>query len=176
VEAPAEREAAMTKKITADDIFEGVKKQKIQLFKVRLVKERTLKFPVDSIRGAEDLAKIARSEMAHLPHEEIIAIGLSGKNSPLGIVKISQGGISGAAMSPSDVMRPLLAMGASAFVLVHNHPSGDPTPSQDDVHMTRALKRAAECVGLSFLDHLIVGSVRGGSRWSSMREMVAGVF
>lgn len=159
--------------VTAKDITKGAKQklEKIQLFKVALVKERAVAYPVNKIGSADDLAKVARSELAHLPHEEVIAIGLNRANIPIGVVKVAQGGLGSAGVHPQDVIRPLLGMGASAFVIAHNHPSGDPTPSQDDVHMTRALKKTAECVGLVLLDHLIIGSIVGGARWKSMSEM-----
>jgi len=159
--------------VTAQEIVSGATepKHKIPLFKVKLVKSRgVLSYPVTRIGSSEDLARIARSELGHLPHEEVVAIGMNGRNEPIGVVKVSQGGISGSAMTPADVIRPLVAMGASAFVLAHNHPSGDPTPSQNDVIMTQELKKAAACVGISFLDHLIIASVRAGGRWSSLRD------
>jgi DNA repair protein RadC len=163
------------KEVSAQELVAGAEKPqklaKLQLFKVRLVKDRSLAFAVTKIMNSSDLAKIARSELGNLPHEEVIAIGLDGQNHPIGVVKVSQGGLHGAALTPSDTIRPLVAMGASAFVLAHNHPSGDPRPSEDDIAMTRALKTAAGCVGISFLDHLIIGSVRGGGKWNSLREM-----
>jgi len=161
----------MKDEVTAQEIVAGAKPKRLQLYKVRLVKERTLKFAVTEVSSAEDLAKIARSELGHLPHEEVIAIGLGGRNNIVGVVKVSQGGLGGAAMMPGEVIRPLVAMGATAFVLAHNHPSGDPTPSRDDLVLTANLKRAAECVGLTFLDHLIIGSVRGGGKWKSLRDV-----
>jgi DNA repair protein RadC len=158
--------------VTADELVAGAKKlQKLQLYKVKLVKDRALAFAVTEIGSSGALAKIARSELSHLPHEEVLAIGLGGRNNILGVVKVSQGGLHGAAITAVDVIRPLIAMGASAFVLAHNHPSGDPTPSREDKHMTDALKKAGDCVGLALLDHLIIGNVRGGALWNSMRDM-----
>jgi len=161
--------------ISAKEIVAGaVKPEKVarlKLFKVRLVKERTLAFPVTEITSAESLAKIARSELGHLVHEEIIAIGLSVKNGVIGVVKVGQGGLGGAGVTPADVIRPLVAMGAVKFVLAHNHPSGDPMPSGPDIELTANLKKAAECVGLTFLDHLIIGSIRAGARWESLRAL-----
>jgi DNA repair protein RadC len=70
-------------------------------------------------------------------------------------------------LRPADVLRPALEDAASGIVLVHNHPSGDPTPSRADVEMTRALLEACELLGLYFLDHVIVA--RSGAQ--SLREL-----
>ena len=158
--------------VTADDLVAGAKKlKKLRLYKVKLVKDRKIAFPVTEIGSSGALAKIARSELAHLPHEEVLALGLGGRNNILGVVKVSQGGLHGAAITAIDVIRPLIAMGATAFVLAHNHPSGDPRPSPEDIQMTAEMTKAARCVGLTLLDHLIIGSVRAGAPWNSMRDM-----
>ncbi len=69
-----------------------------------------------------------------------------------------------------DVLSPALRDGASAIVLVHNHPSGDPTPSPEDIAMTRAVRSAGELVGIPLIDHVVVA--RGGA--SSLSECLAG--
>lgn len=157
--------------VTADQIIEGSKKpkgQKIQLFKVRLVKDRSIRMPVTSIAHQDDLVRVAKMELADVPHEELIAIGLDNRNHIIGVVKVSQGGLSSTAIISSDVIRPLIAMGASAFVVAHNHPSGDPTPSRHDHELTANLQRAAACVDLAMYDHIVIGGVRGGGHRSIM--------
>ena len=163
------------KDVTAAEIVAGAtkpQKHRLQHFSVRLVKGKSRLYPVTKIGTFADLVKIAQMELAHLPHEEVIAIGLDGKNQPIGVVKVSQGGVATTYLGPADIMRPLIAMGALAFVIAHNHPSGDPTPSQPDIDMTRALAAAAKCVGITLLDHVIVGGVRGGGA-STLREFMA---
>lgn len=154
------------KSLTAEEVL-SVKK--LPFYKLRLVKERSMKFAVESIRGVDDLVKVARMEIGSIPHEEIIAIGLSGNGTPLGVVRVSQGGVGGAAVVAADVIRPIIAMGAASFVVAHNHPSGDPTPSRDDIIMTENLQKAAACVNLNMLDHIIIGG-RGGGWHSIMRR------
>jgi DNA repair protein RadC len=74
---------------------------------------------------------------------------------------VARGGLHGCGLLPADVLRPVLRSATSAFILVHNHPSGDPTPSRDDVLMTRALQQACLTVGVTLVDHVIVS--RSGS-------------
>ena len=150
------------KEVTAKEVLAGSKK--LPFYKLRLVKTRSLRFAVDAIRNVEDLAKVAKMELGNIPHEELIAIGISGAGIPLGVVRVSQGGLHSSAATAQDIIRPIIAMGAGAFVVAHNHPSGDPTPSADDVRMTDALQKAAACVGLHILDHIVIGSRGGGWR------------
>jgi DNA repair protein RadC len=82
---------------------------------------------------------------------------------------VAQGGLHGCALTPGDVLRPAVRDGGSAFVLVHNHPSGDPFPSREDVAMTRLVAAAGELLGVPLLDHVIVA--RGGE--SSLLELGA---
>ena len=98
----------------------------------------------------------AHPRLAGLDHEEVWVLGLDGNNGLGSARRVAQGGMHGASLLPRDVLRPALRDGASAIVLVHNHPSGDPSPSPDDVEMTRALDRACRTVGISLLDHIIV--------------------
>jgi DNA repair protein RadC len=73
---------------------------------------------------------------------------------------VGRGGLAGCSLLPRDVLGPLLREGASAFVLVHNHPSGDPEPSTLDLDMTRELELLAVRLGVPLLDHLIVARGR----------------
>jgi DNA repair protein RadC len=121
------------------------------------------------IGSFDAVAKWARPRLATLEHEEVWMLALDGRNGLRGAHRVAQGGLHGCALLPRDVLRPALRDGASSIVLIHNHPSGDPTPSADDVHMTRALAAAANVVGVTLLDHVVIA--RGGA--ASLREFGA---
>lgn len=104
-----------------------------------------------------------------LAHEEVWLLALDGRNGLRTAQRIAQGGLHGCALTPRDVLWPALRDAAAAIVLLHNHPSGDPTPSNEDVVMTRSLSRACEIVGIELLDHVVIA--RGGA--SSLRELGA---
>lgn len=104
----------------------------------------------------------ARPRLTWLEHEEVWLLGLDGRNGLRMARRIAQGGAHGCALSPRDVLAPAVREGASAIVLCHNHPSGDPTPSPEDLAMTRALATACEVVGIPLLDHVVVA--RSGAR------------
>lgn len=93
--------------------------------------------------------------------EHVILIGVNGKNNVCGLVEIGRGGAHGCALTPSDIFRAALAMSAHAIVLSHNHPSGDATPSVQDIVMTRAIAEAGLMLGIQLLDHVVVATPTG---------------
>jgi DNA repair protein RadC len=103
----------------------------------------------------------ARPRLVALEHEEVWLLTLDGKNGLLGAARVAQGGLHGCALTPRDILRPALREGGSAIVVIHNHPSGDPNPSPEDIQMTEALAVACDVVGIELLDHVIVA--RGGA-------------
>jgi DNA repair protein RadC len=102
------------------------------------------------------VADWAHPRLAALEHEEVWVLSLDGRNGIKGMRRVALGGVHGCALTAREILRPVLLDAASAFVLVHNHPSGDPSPSEYDVHMTRAVATAADVVGLALVDHVIV--------------------
>lgn len=108
-----------------------------------------------------DVQRWAAGHLVGLEHEEVWVLALRSNRRVDAEWCVARGGLHGCGLLPADVLRPVLRCAASAFILVHNHPSGDPTPSQDDVVMTRALAQACSAVGLTLIDHVIVS--RGGS-------------
>jgi DNA repair protein RadC len=92
-----------------------------------------------------------------LEHEELWICALDAKNALRCARMVAMGGLSGLHVSVRDPIRVAIREAASAFVLVHNHPSGDPTPSSDDVSFTERVARAADIVGTPLLDHVVVG-------------------
>jgi DNA repair protein RadC len=121
------------------------------------------------MRGHTEVIQWARPRLATLDHEEVWLLALDARYSLKSARRVSQGGAHGCALSARDVLSPALRDAASAIVLVHNHPSGDPTPSTEDIAMTRALAAACEVVGIALVDHVVVA--RGGA--SSLFELGA---
>jgi DNA repair protein RadC len=117
----------------------------------------------------DEVARWARPRLAGLDHEEVWLLSLDGRNGLRSARRIGQGGLHGCALTPRDVLHPAVRDAASSIVLVHNHPSGDPTPSVDDIEMTRAVARASRVLGIELLDHVVVA--RDGS--SSLRDLGA---
>lgn len=98
----------------------------------------------------------AQPRLASLEHEELWALLLDGHHGLIAPVLVASGGIHGLHVAARDPVRAAIKRAASAFVLVHNHPSGDPQPSDEDVVFTRAVREAAAVVGTPLLDHVVV--------------------
>jgi DNA repair protein RadC len=108
------------------------------------------------IRSETDVLDWARPRLLPLAHEELWVLSLDGRNGLQGADRVAQGGVSGCAVTPADALRPAVRNAAAAVVVVHNHPSGDPTPSHQDLVMTRQLAAACEILGVALLDHVVV--------------------
>jgi DNA repair protein RadC len=111
----------------------------------------------------EPVASCVANAIAHLrpglsllETEVLIGVALTSRLSVRGTLLLSKGGIVSAAIMPRDVFVPLVRLGASAFILSHNHPSGDPQPSAEDIEFTREIVRAGHVLGIELLDHIIV--------------------
>jgi DNA repair protein RadC len=104
-----------------------------------------------------DVARWGRVRLASLDHEQLWMLALDGRNGLRTARRVAEGGLHGCAVDPRDILRAAIRDAASAFVLVHNHPSGDTMPSDEDVELTRRVARAADVLGTPLVDHVIVG-------------------
>jgi DNA repair protein RadC len=109
---------------------------------------------------SRELIEFLHAEIGSLKHERLLALYVDSQSHLLRIRKISDGGPTATNMNFRKIIAAGLSVGASGFLLVHNHPSGDPRPSSDDLAATHRLKRLAEEVGLHLLDHLIIARGR----------------
>lgn len=95
-----------------------------------------------------------------LDREHFVICGLDAKHRVIGINVVSVGTLTLSIVHPREVFKPLIVMNAAAWLCAHNHPSGDPAPSQDDRVLTKRLREAGELLGITLLDHLILGEAR----------------
>lgn len=105
----------------------------------------------------------ARARLSALEHEEVWVLCVDQRSSLRSTYQVGRGGMHGCALMARDVLTPVVRDGASGFILVHNHPSGDPTPSSEDIELTRALSAAATTICIPLLDHVVVGREGGRS-------------
>lgn len=145
-------------------------KYSIQIQECRLVVRDTISLPFEFIENDTQAAAVFAPLAEGLPHEEMWVACLDAKNKVRGLMRVGQGGTNSCALLHSDILRPAIVAGASAILLAHNHPSGDPTPSADDVDTTRQIHRAADLLGVTLLDHLVIA----GGASSSIRTLLGG--
>jgi DNA repair protein RadC len=110
-----------------------------------------------TVRRPADVAAYLSAEMAPLAQEQLRAVLLDSRNHVMRSVLVYQGGLNATVIRLGDCFRDAVAGGAAAVVLVHNHPSGDPTPSPEDVRLTADAARAGELLGVELLDHVVIG-------------------
>ena len=125
--------------------------------------------PPDSAAPAVTSPKEALLQFQDLrrePRESFAVLYLNARNQPLGREVVAVGGLNIAQLRPREVFAPALTLGAAAVVLAHNHPSGDPTPSPEDLAVTRHLLEAGDLLGVEVLDHLVLSA----DRFRSIRE------
>ncbi|MDQ0285494.1 DNA repair protein RadC [Desulfofundulus luciae] len=109
------------------------------------------------IRSPEDAACLVMEEMRHLDREHFRALLLNTKNQVIAREIISIGTLNSSTVHPRELFKNAIRRNAAAVILLHNHPSGDPTPSQEDLEVTRRLQEAGRIIGIEVLDHLIIG-------------------
>jgi DNA repair protein RadC len=105
----------------------------------------------------DHVVKLLAPHMMFLPREEFRVILLDSKQKLIRVQTVSLGSLDKALVEPRDVFRPAITAGAASLVIVHNHPSGDPTPSEDDVLLTQELCMCGKILGITVLDHIIIG-------------------
>jgi len=119
-----------------------------------------------TIRSPHDVADRLLLQMGRLEREELRVVLLNTKNVVLRVVTVYQGNVSSSLVRIGELFRDAVRLNASGLILVHNHPSGDPTPSPDDLHLTAEALAAGRLLDIDVLDHLVVGH----DAWVSLRD------
>ena len=145
---------------------QGVIMHRLPIYKVTLVKESFQPSPINVVKRPSDVYDIAKQYLQGLDREHFVVLMLDVKNKILGIHTVSIGILSSCPVHPREVFKAAIVVGASSIILLHNHPSGDPTPSTQDISLTKRLMEIGELMGIELLDHLVIGT----DGYISMRE------
>lgn len=119
------------------------------------------------ISGSDDLVHYLKAQMAHLDTEQIRVLFLDVRNHLICDEIMARGSVAEAPIYPREILKRAIVLNASAIILTHNHPSGDATPSRDDILATKRLKKSGDELGITLHDHVILSS----SGWSSLKEL-----
>lgn len=138
-------------------------------YKLELVKEESHKYEVETIISCpkdiyEVLTKVCRIQCN--AEEVVILITLNTKNIVTGYFEVHRGTINTSLVHPREVFKRALLNNARYIIVAHNHPSGDPNPSKEDIQITERLKEAGNLLGINLLDHIIVGE----DKYISLKE------
>jgi DNA repair protein RadC len=145
----------------------GIRKARRIIAMLKLAKAITL--PVCNpytIKSPQDVYNLLESEMRYLDKEHFVCVFLSTKNHVISTEVVSIGSLNSAIVHPREVFKAAIKFSSASILCVHNHPSGDPTPSPEDIELTNRLVEAGAIIGIEVLDHLIFGS----SSFYSLKE------
>lgn len=118
------------------------------------------------VHNPRDVANLLQAEMAFLEQEELRVVLLDTRNRVDGIEVVSRGTLNTAQVRPADLFRLAIRRNCASVIVAHNHPSGDPAPSPDDVRLTAEIVAAGRLLGVEVLDHLVIGR----ERWISLKR------
>jgi DNA repair protein RadC len=121
---------------------------------------------IRKVNSPGDVADLMIPEMQGLDREHFKAILLNTKNGIIRIVTVAVGSLNAALVHPREIFKPAVSASAAGIIMVHNHPTGNPEPSNEDVDLTVRFARCGELMGIELVDHIIIG----GNRFVSMRE------
>ena len=139
---------------------------------IELGRRLTLESPEErpSIHSPADAAALVQYEMSALDQEHLRVMLLNTRNRVLEILDVYRGSLNSSQVRVGELFKAAIRRNAAAIIVVHNHPSGDPTPSPDDVALTRAVLEAGRLLDIEVLDHLVIGM----GRWVSLKERKLG--
>ena len=136
------------------------KSYSVPRYRLTLVAESSGLAPSGPIQTSIAAVSLLRPCFEGLDREQFLVCGLDAKHRIIGINIVSIGSLTLAIVHPREVFKPLILMNAAACICAHNHPSSDPTPSQEDRVLTERLRQGAELLGITLLDHIVLGEDR----------------
>ena len=131
--------------------------KRINIVSIKMVKESSFLYQTRQILSPNDAYEMIKEQLEGLDREQFIIACLNTKNEPTNITVVSVGSLNKAIVHPREVFKTAILSNAASIMAFHNHPSGEITPSQQDIQLTNRLYEAGELLGIKLLDHLIIG-------------------
>ena len=126
-------------------------------FKICMVKENDIEYPDVNISFPQTVADLVAKYVGTPDREMFIVLAVNVRNKITGIHTVSVGSLDTSIVHPREVFKFAILANASSIIVAHNHPSGDTTPSSDDIELTKRLKQASEILAIDLLDHIVLG-------------------
>lgn len=141
--------------------------KRIQILSLKLVREGCFHYQTRRISAPKDAVGIGQQFLEDADREQVIVCCLDTKNQPLSISVVSMGILNSSLIHPREIFKTAILTNAASIMLFHNHPSGDPEPSNEDLSITQRIKEAGVLMGIELLDHIIIGTE---GRYCSLKE------
>ena len=133
----------------------------------RVIEKKSIQQGMNRFSCSRDIFRRYNGRMSSLRQEVFLVVGLNNKNEVLTEQVVAMGTVDECRVNPREVFRPLIVEAVARTLLLHNHPSGDPAPSPDDLELTERLFKVGRLLGIPVLDHLIIGA----NKYCSLRDM-----
>ncbi|WP_138494368.1 JAB domain-containing protein [Paenibacillus pinistramenti] len=140
--------------------------KRVSIVSLKLVRESTILYPDRSIRSPQDAARLLRPLLQDADREHFLVVCLDTKNNVNSITTSHIGSLNASIVHPRECFKTAILSNAASIICAHNHPSGNTTPSPEDIQITTRLKEAGELLGIELLDHLIIA----GNDFCSLKE------
>ncbi|USK71252.1 JAB domain-containing protein [Peribacillus asahii] len=132
--------------------------KRVNIVSIKMVKENSFLYPQRNVKSPEDAFILLKQFLGEVDREYFIVACLDTKNQPTAINVCHMGSLNASIVHPREVLKVAILSNSASIIVAHNHPSNDPTPSREDIEVTRRLTEAGKIVGIDILDHIIMGT------------------
>lgn len=135
----------------------NIQGKRVNIVSIKLVKESSVIYKNRKIGSPSDAVELVRHFIESSDRELLIVCCLDTKNQPTAIHTVSIGSLNSSIVHPREVFKTAILSNSASIIIFHNHPSGDPSPSSEDISVTTRLKECGKIIGIELIDHIIVG-------------------
>lgn len=132
--------------------------KRINIVSIKMVRVASVLYDIRKIDSPKDGAELGKRFLDDLDREQLIVCCLDTKNQPTAINIVSVGSLNTSIVHPREVFKPAILSNSASIILFHNHPSGDPAPSREDISITERIKESGNILGIKLIDHIIIGN------------------
>jgi DNA repair protein RadC len=140
--------------------------KRVEIVKIKLVRESSFLYGKRRVNSPVEAYELGKVLMEETDREHLLVCCLDTKNQPINLHVVSIGSLNSSIIHPREIFKAAILSNAASIILYHNHPSGDPTPSSEDLSATERIRECGKLMGIDLLDHLILGE----NTYYSMRE------
>lgn len=132
--------------------------KRVDIVSLKMVRESSILYENRRISSPNEALEVFKTLLENSDREKLVVCCLNTKNEPTNLSIVSVGSLNSSVVHPREVFKTAVMSNAASIIVAHNHPSGDTTPSKEDINITERLKKSGEIIGVALLDHLIVGN------------------
>ena len=141
--------------------------KRINIVSIKLVREGSILYNLRKISSPSDALALGKQFLEDADREQLLTCCMDTKNQPVSINISSIGSLNSSIVHPREIFKAAILSNAASILIFHNHPSGDPSPSVEDINITSRLKDAGTLIGIELIDHIIIGS---DNKYCSLKE------